>query len=235
MSNAKPRQRPRSKSTAAKPVTEKKGGDKAIAEKKQRGEKEAVVVNPNLIIFWGHTEEGAEKISGKAKYRFFSNWCPSVIKYKDSDTNKTITFASAEQFIAWYKVSLFGDEVLAERILKAVSAKEMPEGKDWGIAMSKIKALSNDLIIEEFDEKTWQKQSEKILRKVLTLKFEQNKDMLKVLLGTGEKTLAQLGDGNFWGIGMRLHQKGVTDETKWPGKNIMGKCLMKVREKLSEE
>jgi len=33
-----------------------------------------------------------------------------------------------------------------------------------------------------------------------------------------------------WGIGMRKGSKGVEDQTKWKGLNLLGKCLIATRE-----
>ena len=61
--------------------------------------------------------------------------------------------------------------------------------------------------------------------------FSQNPEMGEFLRSTKEKILVEANPyDNIWGIGIRECQaKGISPD-KWPGKNLLGKCLMKVRE-----
>ena len=56
-------------------------------------------------------------------------------------------------------------------------------------------------------------------------KYEQNKDLKKLLLSTGNKMLVEASPyDDYWGIGKEFN-----------GENKLGKILMKVREKLGGE
>ena len=61
------------------------------------------------------------------------------------------------------------------------------------------------------------------MRKAVFEKFSQNEDIKKILLSTGDEELIEnTSDDYYWGCG-----------TKGTGKNMLGKILMEVREKLS--
>lgn len=66
------------------------------------------------------------------------------------------------------------------------------------------------------------------------LKFTQNEDLKKMLLGTGEKEIAEASPRDrIWGIGFGAKRAGDVRE-RW-GLNLLGKALMEVRERIREE
>ena len=69
----------------------------------------------------------------------------------------------------------------------------------------------------------WEQVKVDLMKDILLAKFEQNEDLKRILLGTGERLLREhTPRDKFWGDG---GQKGN-------GKNMLGKLLMTVREEL---
>ena len=65
-------------------------------------------------------------------------------------------------------------------------------------------------------------------------KFQQNPELLAILLSTGNSTLVEASPyDNIWGIGMEASDNRVTTPNQWLGDNLLGKALMKVRDRLT--
>ena len=64
-------------------------------------------------------------------------------------------------------------------------------------------------------------------------KFEQNKDILQILLATQDNILAEcsLMDKK-WGIGVAIDSPDCSDPSKGSGKNFLGRILMEARDEL---
>lgn len=134
--------------------------------------------------------------------------------FKDSITKQT--YNCCEQAMMHKKALLFGDEEIAKKIMLCDKQTSM---KAYG---RKVK---------NFDQKIWDENKEKIVFDNNMNKFSQNEDLKKILIDTGDKVLAEAARfDNIWGIGTVKHE---TDMTKWKGKNLLGKILMRVRNELS--
>ena len=54
-----------------------------------------------------------------------------------------------------------------------------------------------------------------------------------LIMQNGDKTIVEASPfDKIWGIGLHWSDDRVLDEKKWEGMNLLGKCLMQVREKL---
>lgn len=72
--------------------------------------------------------------------------------------------------------------------------------------------------------KDWEAIKDDVMRLAVTKKFEKHEDLAKLLLSTGDKDIVENAPSDYyWGCG----QDGS-------GKNMLGKILMEVRDKLSE-
>jgi hypothetical protein len=61
-------------------------------------------------------------------------------------------------------------------------------------------------------------------------KFTQKADLRDLLLGTRDLTLAEASPTDeLWGIGLAADDGRAVHRAQWPGKNRLGKALMKVR------
>lgn len=128
---------------------------------------------------------------------------------------KGITFNCIEQYMMYSKAKLFGDEITAEKILK--------EPKQ-----SKQKALGRD--VKPYDDTIWSNLREKVVTAGLLHKFSQNPELLQTLLSTGNRKLVEASKyDKTWGCGYDQDNPKILDDAKWPGLNLLGKCLETAR------
>ncbi|WP_334021825.1 NADAR family protein [Burkholderia orbicola] len=141
-----------------------------------------------------------------------SNWHPSRFTYHEVDFN------CVEQFMMYAKAMLFDDHEVAAKILETPSPK-------------KQKQLGRD--VSGFDEEIWLRSRESIVFVGCREKFRQNPDQGRVLSGTGSTILVEASRSDcIWGAGIGQWDPRITDPAKWPGLNLLGNTLMRVREVL---
>lgn len=159
-------------------------------------------------------------------YGFCSNWtiCVFVEKMDKKEVDycpveldgKEIKYSSTEQHMMAHKALVFGDGETYNEIMKENDPK-------------KIKELGRK--IKGFDNDKWNQYRKKIVTNGNRLKFGQNPDLMKRLLETGDMKLVEAADyDKIWGIGLNEEDARKTPEDKWPGKNKLGKILMKIRD-----
>ncbi len=131
-----------------------------------------------------------------------------------------VTYSCAEQFMMWSKARLFGDKVIAEKVMATQDPREH-------------KRLGR--LVKGFNSKIWDESCMDIVVKGNMAKFTQNPSFLEKLLGTGSRLLVEASPlDRIWGIGYNPKTAPNIPQEKW-GKNLLGKCLMIVREKLMEK
>lgn len=141
----------------------------------------------------------------------FSNW------YKSPFTEEKINYQDTEQYMMAKKALLFDDREMCEVILKTTDPR-------------KIRELGRK--VKNFDETTWNKHKNNIMIDGLTLKFTQDKNLLKKLLETKNKILVEASPfDKIWGAGLSAEDI-VKNKYKFHGENLLGKCLMTVRKSL---
>ena len=87
--------------------------------------------------------------------------------------------------------------------------------------------------VKNFNSDEWLKVSYQIMVDVNYAKWSSNIKLKQLLLSTGDKTIVEASPfDKIWGIGLHWSDDRVLDEKKWEGMNLLGKCLMQVREKL---
>lgn len=146
---------------------------------------------------------------------YLSNWYISDFEYNN------ITFSSMEQYMMYMKAMLFKDTEIAQEILKTSNVAE-------------IKALGRK--VRNFNDKEWDKHKEEIITNGLYAKFSQNDTLKNKLLATGQAVLAECAvNDRIWGIGLSMKDNNRLNIKSWRGQNLLGKCLMIVREKLSKQ
>lgn len=157
----------------------------------------------------------------KNGYEDFSNFAKTPFRMKEKESGKTIQFSCNEQFIMYSKAKLFNDQVAAESILRETNPLQM---KRYGRT------------VENFDEKIWQEQNERILKNGLYLKFTQNHQLLNKLLNTKGATIVEANPyDQTYGVGLAAFDPNIQDPSKWRGKNLMGKALMAVRDYIYDQ
>lgn len=144
----------------------------------------------------------------------YSNWHPAPFV----DTLNGIRFANSEQAFMWWKAHRFGDIETRNEIEKTPDPKE-------------VKKLGRK--VKGFDVEKWDNCCFNIMVYVIDDKFRQNPEMLKELLATGNKTIVEASPYDIiWGVGLLEDDDLILDEKNWRGKNLLGKALMEVRERL---
>lgn len=140
----------------------------------------------------------------------FSQW------YKSPFQCDNIWFQNAEKWMMYQKAMYFKDTNTANMILR------------WADP-SKIKKLGRQ--VEGFDERLWADVRENIVFYGNMLKFTQNSELMTQLINTGLRTLVEASPyDKVWGVGLKEDDPLILDESNWKGKNLLGKCLMKVRQ-----
>ena len=129
-----------------------------------------------------------------------------------------VAFCTAEQAMMYFKAELFGDTGVAGEILAA----EEPGAQ---------KALGRK--VRGFDEAVWERHKREIVYRVNLAKFSQNKGLRRKLFQTGARQLVEASPVDvIWGIGLDAETARVTDPSDWPGQNLLGRILTRVRDEL---
>lgn len=170
-------------------------------EDNERKPKKMKISHPELIGFWHEYED----------YGCLSNWYKADFEYAGR------SFSSVEQFMMYHKLLTFHQFELADKVM---DTDDPAEAKKLGRTH-----------FDNFDDKLWTRISPTIVKRGVRAKFEQNPQLLEVLLSTGNAVLAECSPyDKVWGIGLAPDDKRIIDTTQWAGKNKLGRILMILRE-----
>ncbi len=145
-----------------------------------------------------------------------SNWYPSKFIVKG------VEFNCVEQFMMYCKAKLFGDQVVADLVLKAQNPKDQ-------------KALGRR--VANYDDGVWSRRREGIVQHGAYAKFMQDPDAQRLLLGSRGTMLVEASPyDKIWGAGLSQDDPRILllPET-WPGLNLLGRSLEPVRERIALE
>ena len=143
---------------------------------------------------------------------FLSNWYISKFEVAGR------VFSSMEQFMMYQKAICFGDESVAEQILKTDD-------------VARIKELGR--MVSGYNENIWNGMRQLIVYEGLVAKFSQNEELKERLLQTGDALLVECAvHDRLWGIGLSMKDERRFDISQWRGKNLLGYALMMVRNKI---
>ena len=144
---------------------------------------------------------------------FLSNYfrLPEGLCYKEN------SYATIEQAYQHGKAVHFKDYDCANRILYS---KDPAESKRLGLS------------VKNFNKEQWEKIKKKHMLDLLSAKFQPGSDLAVKLMATSEKTLAEAGKSEGFAIGVPLSHPDIFKKNKWTGKNLLGECLMSVRDQL---
>lgn len=132
-----------------------------------------------------------------------------------------IYFHCAEQYMMYCKGGCFSDTETQRRIMATDDAKEQ-------------KRLGRQTA--GFDAAIWDPIKSDVVVLGNLAKFGQNQALRTLLLATGERVLAEAAkEDRVWGIGFTAQEASLQkDQSRW-GENRLGKALMEVRRRLTEE
>jgi ribA/ribD-fused uncharacterized protein len=149
---------------------------------------------------------------------FFTESSPFSQWYRCEFTAGGHTFGCAEQYMMHGKALLFGDAEIAAQILAADHPRQH---KSLG---RKVRA---------FDDSTWKREREAIVRAGNHAKFTQNSELLAQLLATRGTTLVEASPyDRIWGIGLSANDPRAQDPKQWRGQNLLGRILTSLRDEL---
>lgn len=161
--------------------------------------------NVGFLFFYGHYGYGIGN-------HVLSQW------FDKKFTVDNIEYRTAEQYMMAEKARLFNDQQILSAIMAATTPKE-------------AKQLGRK--IRNFNPKVWDTHKKAIVTKGNYAKFSQNPDLKKYLLQTGDKILVESSPyDNIWGIGLDSTEARAIHPSNWPGQNLLGFCLMEVRDSL---
>ncbi|KAF4922319.1 N-glycosidase R617 [Colletotrichum fructicola] len=168
----------------------------------------------------------------KFKYCQFCQWYPSTFTVSkpqmsqlvgravdENDPFGSVTFTCAEQYMMYCKAARFGDTERQARIMCEKDPKTQ-------------KALGKEIV--GFMDTSWDEVKSAVVEAVNVAKFGQNPQLKKVLMGTGNRVLAEASPKDrIWAIGFNEKQ-AMVNQRNW-GENRLGKALMATREQLRNE
>jgi ribA/ribD-fused uncharacterized protein len=160
-------------------------------------------------------KESHDAVAFYSRDATFSNFCLSA-PFKLHGTS----FITTEQYYQHEKANFFNDQECANAILKENDPLECSKlGKK----------------VKNYDNSLWMTKAEEVLIKGNLAKYEQNSSALKELLETKDKILGECSLNKIWGTGLRISDEKALIHKNWIGKNLMGKVLMTVRQRLKTE
>jgi ribA/ribD-fused uncharacterized protein len=157
------------------------------------------------LFFWGHQPTRDGSISKTC----FSQW------FAAGFTIESIHYPTAEHYMMAEKARLFGDEEVRSTILKSTHPKQ---------------AKDNGRKVRNFEANLWEAQRVPIVVAGNLAKFQQNPELQKFLVGTGDRILVEASPvDKIWGIGLAADHPDAASPERWPGLNLLGNALMQVR------
>ena len=143
-----------------------------------------------------------------------SQWWPSPFSAAGHE------FRTAEQYMMFAKAELFGDIEAGSRIL----ASRTP-----------FQAQLIGQRVRGFEQRTWEANRERIVFEGNLAKFSRDDGLRTFLLATGTDVLAEASSQDLvWGTGFGLEDPAARHPRRWAGMNLLGFCLMDVREALRD-
>lgn len=162
------------------------------------------------LFFWGHTPQ-TEGIIDKS---CLSQWYPCTFNVDN------VWYHTAEQYMMAQKAILFNDMTVYKKIMNSNHPAE-------------YKKLGR--MIHNFDEEIWNSRKSDIVIKGNTAKFSQNEDLKEYLIKTDGRILVEASPyDRIWGIGLAGNDERALNPMKWNGINLLGFCLMEVRDIIME-
>jgi len=144
----------------------------------------------------------------------FSNWYMMPFVHNGHQYN------CSEQYMMYQKAMLFHDYDVADMIMEQSHPR-------------KQKFLGRE--VRNFDNEVWMENCEDIMVDGLYSKFTQDSYSLITMIDSGDSIIVEASPTDkIWGIGMDVNHPDINDPNKWKGMNLLGKVLMRTREKIND-
>lgn len=138
-----------------------------------------------------------------------SNAHPSPIQFGGH------TYPTAEHCFQALKAIEFGDR----KTLAAIRAADSP---GWAGKLGRE--------VKPYDDVMWKAVRRERMFAVLMAKFDQNAKLRGYLIATGKQQIGEAnGRDELWGIGLWETHPEAQNPRMWPGENLLGEQIMRVR------
>lgn len=132
-----------------------------------------------------------------------------------------VLYRTAEHYMMAGKACLFEDQEIREKILNAPTPGE---AKKLGRA------------VRNFEQAKWNAHRCDIVIQGNYLKFSQHPDLRAYLLQTQSRVIVEASPvDQIWGIGLTKDDPQAHNPHSWKGPNLLGFCLMEVRDRLFKQ
>jgi ribA/ribD-fused uncharacterized protein len=145
----------------------------------------------------------------------FSQW------HKSTYVLDGVTFSCAEQGMMHSKALLFEDHVTADKIMQTNDCRRMKElGRQ----------------VRGFKDEVWIQHRQEIVFQHSMCKYTQNPYLLQALINTKGRVLVEASPyDSIWGVGLHETDAREVPPSQWPGLNLLGKVLVRVRQAILDE
>lgn len=136
--------------------------------------------------------------------------------YKSHFVIDRIEFNCTEQWMHWKKAITFGDQEIAQKILKTKSPFDQ-------------KKLGRE--VANFNAQIWSAVAVDIVFRGNIEKFSQNPDLLQLLSQSKGTLLVETAPkDSIWGIGLVASDPRALHKNQWRGQNLLGNIVTRVRD-----
>ena len=164
---------------------------------------------PKFLFFWSHQPKRPNQTDKSC----LSQWFPAPFSLDDS------RYETAEHYMMAEKARLFADHKTRGQILAA---------RHPGAA----KTLGRQ--VTPFEPARWEANRCEIVIRGNLAKFSQHAPLGQFLLQTGHRVLVEASPlDTIWGIGLTADDPRANTPEAWPGLNLLGFALMRVRDELA--
>lgn len=185
-------------------------------------------VHDDGLLINGHKHLLSEPHSLPAKY--------SVGKARTIELNDEIYFSSEHSFLSNFFPALIVEEGVvyssAEHMYQSHKCRHAGEMELMNMVLAAPTALDAKRLADSVQETPeWRKKRDEVMTKVVCMKFDQNADLAKQLVDTGDKPLNEATRNEHFGIGVTLHSREIKDKS-YRGTNKLGQILVAKRTEL---
>lgn len=184
-------------------------------------------MSSTIVPFYSHSKGPLRYMSNFYSVRFKINLADLLIHTTLSQDQRSayllmsgpeLSVSSSEQGFMLAKALTFDDLDMVDQIINSSTP-------------AAAKALGRK--IKNYDDRVWGSVRETYMYICCLCKFKQNRDLKQILLDTGSDILVEAAPSDkIWGVGLSLSDPKIMNPVQWRGKNLLGECLMKVREEL---